>query len=114
MEQLSREIQLFLFCIVINKSLNILKNTLLFNYIKYKINQIKIMEQKKNNNLIRVTIGDEVFYYTSYNRAGVKLGLKAIQIQNRCFTGKPVLYNSVLAYIDVVDGSNITYDKINN
>lgn len=72
------------------------------------------MEQEKNNNLIRVTIGDEVFYYTSYNRAGVKLGLKAIQIQNRCFTGKPALCNGIPVYIDLVDGSKITYDKINN
>lgn len=70
--------------------------------------------KKQNNNLICVKIGEHKYYYTSANRAGVKLGLQqnsvnwAINHKNKMITE-----NDEIATVEIVDGSEIPYKYIN-
>lgn len=74
------------------------------------------MRRKKNNNLILVNIGkDKKLYFTSKNRASMKLGL-AIASIDWAIKHKNITRsnNDEDVTIEIIDGSEIPYKYINN
>ena len=73
------------------------------------------MARKTNNNLVKLTVGNDEFYYTSKNKAGMMVGLTtpsvdwALKHNNdlRTLDGKLITF-------EIVDGSEIPYKLINN
>lgn len=74
------------------------------------------MKEKKNNNLIKVEIDNQTFYYTSLNRAAYKLGIQSNSINWAIVRGiNPKLPDGTYrAKVSIVDGSEISYKYINN
>lgn len=74
------------------------------------------MKLKKDNNLIKVVCNGEIIgYYSSPNRAGIKCGKAAASILwHLSNKGSWKDYDDNVWEIGIVDGSNITYDMINN
>lgn len=74
-----------------------------------------IMKMKKNNNLVLINEGEKKLYFTSFNRAGMHLGLQANSIK-WAVNHNNVLYNNrdEKITIELVDGSDIPYKYINN
>lgn len=73
------------------------------------------MARKKDNNLVKLTVGSEEFYYTSKNKAGMMVGLTAPSVD------WALKHNNELKTLDgrnitfeIVDGSEIPYKLINN
>lgn len=74
------------------------------------------MKKKKNNNLvvIKYTNG-KTLYYTSYNRAGMKVGLSAASVKWSCEHGTTLQDNddNEITFM-IADGSEVKYKDINN
>lgn len=72
--------------------------------------------KKINNNLIAIKYDNgDILYYTSYCRAGSKVGIQASSAKWACEHGnKLVDYNDRELIFELVDGSNIPYKYINN
>lgn len=74
------------------------------------------MRKKENNNLISVNYNDGgVFYYTSMNRAAMKLGVAAASVK------WAIIHSNILTDVEgkvftigIVDGSEVPYKLINN
>lgn len=74
------------------------------------------MRKKRNNNLVAINYANgEKLYYTSYTRAGYRVGLAAASVQWACEHGN-TLYdlNDKELTISLIDGSNVQYKYINN
>lgn len=73
------------------------------------------MGKKKNNNLIKLTLnGELVGYYSSQNRVAMKCGKAPASILwHLAHTGKWTEDDEVWT-VEIIDGSKITYDMINN
>ena len=74
------------------------------------------MRKKKDNNLVAINFADgEKQYYTSYTRAGYRVGLAPASVKWAC-NHNNTLYdlNDRELTISLVDGSMIPYKYINN
>lgn len=74
------------------------------------------MKKKKNNNLVAIKYADgKILYFTSYNRAGVTVGLSAASVKWACHHGSVLIDNNDKEItFEIVDGSEIQYKNINN
>ena len=73
------------------------------------------MKQKKNNNLIKLTCnGEFIGYYSSRNRAAMKCGKAPASILWHLAHTGTWTEDDETWEIELVDGSKITYDMINN
>ncbi len=74
------------------------------------------MRRKENNNLVAIRYNDgNMLYFTSTNRAAMKLGIAAASVKwaidhNNVLTD----YEGKVFTIGIVDGSEIPYKLINN
>jgi hypothetical protein len=77
--------------------------------------KIVINKTKKNNNLVLVTIDEDKKYFTSYCAAAKYTNLNGASILYAIKTNA-VLYTNddKLATIQIVDGTDVKYDDINN
>lgn len=73
------------------------------------------MAKKKSNNLIKLTIGERVYYYTSKCKAGMKVNLApssviwALKYHNELWSN-----NDEKITFEEVDGSEVPYKMIDN
>ena len=73
------------------------------------------MKLKKDNNLIKMNYGDDVYYFTSSTRAGLAVGLASASVlwairhnnELESYDGKKITFK-------IVDGSDVPYGLINN
>lgn len=73
------------------------------------------MEVKKDNNLIRMNYGEDIYYFTSATRAGLAVGLASASVlwalrhknELESYDGKKITF-------EIVDGSDVPYGLINN
>ena len=74
------------------------------------------MKQRKNNDLIKLTLnGELVGYYSSTNRAAMKSGkAQASILWHLAHTGNWKKIDDEVWTVEVVDGSEIAYKYINN
>lgn len=74
------------------------------------------MKQRKNNDLIKLTLNGEIVgYYSSPHYAAMKSGkAQASILWHLAHTGTWKDFDDEVWTIEVVDGSKITYDMINN
>lgn len=73
------------------------------------------MKQKKNNNLIKLTLNGELLgYYSSPNRVAMKSGkAQASILWHLAHTGTWTDFDDEVWTVEVVDGSEIAYKYIN-
>ena len=77
--------------------------------------KIVINKTKKNNDLILVTVGDDKKYFTSYCAAGKYTKLNGSSVLYAIKTNATLYTNdNELVTIQIVDGTNIKYNDINN
>lgn len=74
------------------------------------------MIKKKTNNLVAIKYADgKILYFTSYNRAGVTVGLSAASVKWACHNGSVLKdYNDNEITFAIIDGSEIKWKDINN
>lgn len=73
------------------------------------------MKVKRDNNLIKMTYGEDIYFFTSATRAGLAVGLASASVlwalrhknQLKSFDGKNITF-------EIVDGSDVPYGLINN
>lgn len=74
------------------------------------------MRRKQNNNLVSINYSTgNVFYYTSMNRAALKLGIATASVKWAVEHGNALTdYEGKVFTIGIVDGSEVPYKYINN
>lgn len=73
------------------------------------------MRIKKDNNLIKMNYGDDIYYFTSTTKAGLSVGLAAASVswainhnnELKSYDGKKIIFK-------LVDGSDVPWGLIDN
>lgn len=74
------------------------------------------MRRKENNNLVSINYSNgNAIYYTSMNRAALKLGIATASVKWAVEHGNVLTdYEGKVFTIGIVDGSDVPYKLINN
>lgn len=75
-----------------------------------------ILKGNKNedNKLIKVTVGDKIFFYNSWEKTTDLFTTTAPNLRYYCFNEKPIkTKDGDLARIELIDGSEVPYKEIN-